>query len=417
MVLGGCDVTELAAEYGTPLYIYDEQHLRNSCRRFKVEFTRRHAETNVLYAGKAFLNRALAELLKEEGLGLDVVSGGELEVAASADFPMDMVYVHGNNKSVAEIEAALRSHVGRIVVDGYDELELLAGLAEKSGHIPDILLRLTTGVDPHTHAYINTGKMDSKFGFPLFDAERAVVTALESPSLNLVGFHFHIGSLINDVTPYQDALEVVLDFAVSMVERHGLELEELDTGGGFGVAYTASEAPSPSVADFAKAIVTRLTAKCREVRLPLPSLTIEPGRSITGPAGVALYSVGVTKEIPGVRRYFSVNGGMGDNIRPALYQAQYEAVAAGKMNEETSGEVSVAGRFCESADILVADAGLPQLSRGDLVALACCGAYCIPMASNYNMTPRPAVVIVKDGQSRLVRRRETIEDLTRLDQT
>jgi len=257
--------------------------------------------------------------------------------------------------------------------------------------------------------------MDSKFGFPLFNAERAVVMALESPSLNLVGFHCHIGSLINEVSPYEEALELVLDFAADMVEKHGLELEELDLGGGFGIRYLASDEEPPSAADFAQAITSRLASKCHEVRLPLPSLTIEPGRAITGPAGVALYSVGAVKEIPGVRHYVSVDGGMGDNIRPALYQAEYQAVAARRMTEKESQKVTIAGRFCESGDILVKEADLPRLSRGDLIALASCGAYCIPMASNYNLVPRPAIVMVKDGEARLVRRRESIEDLTRCD--
>ena len=414
LVIGGCDVTELAASLGTPLYLLDEEDIRTRCRRFKAEFGRRHADSSVLYAGKAFLNRALAVIIKEEGLGLDVVSPGELAIAKSADFPMDAVYYHGSNKSAEELKRALRHHVGRIVVDSYDELEMLAQIASETGHIPDILLRLTLGVDPHTHEYIDTSRVDTKFGFALFHAAEAVAKAMAAPSLNLVGFHFHLGSLISEVQPYQEAIELVLEFAADMAEKHGLELEELDIGGGFAIQYVASAAV-PSISDFAEAIVSRLVAKCRQLRLPLPMLTIEPGRAIVGPAGVALYRVGVIKDIPGIKRYVSVDGGMGDNIRPALYGAQYEAVAANKMLDKEDSKVTIAGRFCESGDILVRDIALPALSAGDLVAVASCGAYCLPMASNYNVVPRPAVAMVMGGEACLIRRRETIEDLTRCD--
>ena len=413
--IGGCDVTGLAAEFGTPLYIFDERHLRKKCRQFKLEFGKRHADSNVLYAGKAFLNRALALLIKEEGLGLDVVSAGELAIAKMANFPMDMVYIHGNNKSADELNGALKHHVGRIVVDNYDELAMLTLLANETGHIPEILLRLTTGVDLRTHTYINTSKIDSKFGFTLFNASKAVAIAMEAPSLNLVGFHFHLGSMINEVQPYQEAIELVLEFAASMSEKHGFELGELDIGGGFGIQYTSSETSPPSIPEFAEAIVSQLVSKCYELELPPPSLTIEPGRSIAGSAGVALYRIGVVKDIPGVRCYVSVDGGMGDNIRPAMYGARYKVVMANKMLQKEEGKVAIAGRFCESGDILVKDAALPKAYAGDLVALANCGAYCLPMASNYNVSPRPAVVMVREGEARLIRRRETIEDLTRCD--
>lgn len=414
MSIGGCDAVELAAEYGTPLYVFDEATLRSHCRQFRQEFGQRYENTSVLYAGKAFLNKAMATLLKEEGMGLDVVSGGELAIAESAGFPMDAIYFHGNNKSADELKMALRKHVGRIVVDNYYELDMLAALADEMNCIPDIMLRLTPGVDPHTHAHITTGKFDSKFGFPLFDAAEAVSRAMKTPSLNLVGFHSHIGSLIFEPQPYQEAMEVVLDFAADMAEKYGMVLEELDIGGGFAVQYEAGT-PAPPLSVYAEAIISTLAQKCRELHITPPHLSIEPGRAIVAKAGVALYKVGAIKDIPGIRRYVSVDGGMSDNIRPALYDAKYEAVAANKLNEETTEKVTIAGHFCESGDIIVRDINMPPLAAGDIIAVADCGAYCLPMASNYNASLRPAAVMVNNGQSRLIRRRETIEDLTGFD--
>jgi len=277
-----------------------------------------------------------------------------------------------------------------------------------------VMLRLTPGVDPHTHEHITTGKVDTKFGFPLFNATEAVARAMQAPSLNLVGFHFHLGSLIYEPQPYQEAIEVVLEFAADMAAKYGLELEELDIGGGFPVQYVEAT-PPPPVAVFAEAIISTLTGKCRQLKMAPPSLTIEPGRAIVAQAGVALYSVGVIKEIPGIRRYVSVDGGMADNIRPALYGARYEAVLANKMTEREAGRVTIAGRYCESGDILVNDIDLPPVAAGDIIAVADCGAYCLPMASNYNASLRPAAVMVNEGKARLIRRRETFADLTRCD--
>ncbi|MES0278858.1 MAG: diaminopimelate decarboxylase [Dehalococcoidales bacterium] len=412
--VGGCDTVELAVEYGTPLYLFDEATIRRRCREFRAEFGRRYADTSVVYAGKAFLNRALVTVIKDEGLGLDVVSAGEMVIAESAGFPMDMVYFHGSNKSADELKLALKQHIGRIVIDNYDELGMLADAADECGRIPDVMLRLTPGVDPHTHEHITTGKVDSKFGFPLFYAAEAVARAMQAPSLHLVGFHFHLGSLIYEPKPYKEAIEVVLEFVADMVAKYGLELEELDIGGGFPVQY-AEATPAPSVAVFAEAIISTLTGKCRQLKMTPPSLTIEPGRAIVAQAGVALYSVGVIKEIPGIRSYVSVDGGMADNIRPALYGARYEAVLANKMTEKEAGRVTIAGRYCESGDILVKDIDLPPVAAGDVIAVADCGAYCLPMASNYNASLRPAAVMVNEGKARLIRRRETFADLTRCD--
>jgi len=414
LVIGGCDVVGLADEYGTPLYVFDDFTLRSQCRQFKTDFSQRYADTTVIYASKAFLSGALANILKEEGLGLDVISAGELAIAESVDFPMDMVYLHGNNKSVEELGLALKYHIGRIVVDSLDELDTLAQMAEETGHIPDILLRLTPGVDAHTHEHITTGVAGSKFGIPLFAAGEAVEKAMSAASLDLVGLHFHIGSLITEVNPYKEAIEAVLDFAAEMKDKFGFELEELNIGGGFGVQYTA-DSPAAPVSLFAEAIVSTVVSRCRRLELPMPMLTIEPGRAIVAKAGTALYREGVIKDIPGIRKYVSVDGGMADNIRPALYDARYEAVVANRMLEKETEQVTIAGRFCESGDILVKDIDLPPVKRDNVIAVPVCGAYCLPLQSNYNASLKPAIVMVSDGKSRLIRRRETYEDLTRCD--
>lgn len=414
LAIGGCDTVQLAADFGTPLYLFDESDLRRKCAEFKAEFGQRYADTTVIYAAKAFINRALALILKEEGLGLDVVSAGELSIAQSVGFPMDKVYFHGSNKSAEEIRLAIKWHIGRIVVDNFHELAMLGKMAEEPGYTPDILLRLSPGIDPHTHRYIATGIIDSKFGFPLSSGEEAVAQAMSAPNLNLVGLHFHIGSLIFDTEPYQQAIDVTLNFAVEMKRKYGFELKEINVGGGFAIQYTP-DSPAPHTNVYAEAIASRIIGKCRELGLALPQLIIEPGRAIAGRAGVALYKVGVVKDIPGVRRYVSVDGGMADNIRPALYGAKYEAVAANKASEKAAGKVTIAGRFCESGDILIQDIDLPPLSADDIIAIPDCGAYCLSMASNYNASLKPAIVLVKGGQAQLIRRRETLDDLVRYD--
>jgi diaminopimelate decarboxylase len=414
LVIGGCDTLELAAKYGTPLYLFDELSLRRRCREFKNEFGKRYPDTTVVYASKAFLSGAMVALLKEEGLGIDVVSGGELFIADSAGFPMDMVYFHGNNKSVEELKTALKRHVGRIVVDGLDELNTLTALAEESGHIPDILLRITPGIEAHTHSHIATGGAGSKFGFPMYMAEEGISRAMAAPSVNLVGLHFHVGSLITDVHPYLESIDLVLELAVDMKLKYGFELEEFNIGGGYGVAYTLED-QVPEISYYAENITSHIVSKCQELRLALPGLVIEPGRSIVARAGVALYRAGYIKDVAGPLRYVAVDGGMADNIRPAIYGSRYEAVLAGRMNEKDNESVTIAGRFCESGDILVRDIKLPTVASGDIIAIPVCGAYCIPMASNYNATLKPAIVMLSDGHDRPIRRRETYQDLTRCD--
>ncbi|MFC2048415.1 diaminopimelate decarboxylase [Chloroflexota bacterium] len=414
LVIGGCDTVELANEFGTPLYLFDELHLRSKCRKFKEEFSKRYADTTVIYACKAFINKALAILFMEEGLGLDVVSGGELGIAQSAAFPLDKVYFHGNNKSAEELSLALEWGVGRIVVDNFHELKMLNEMAKEKSCTPDILLRLSPGVDPHTHQYITTGNIDSKFGFPLGSGEEAVATAMSMSNLNLVGLHFHIGSLIFEFEPYQQATEFILDFAAEMKQKYGFELRELNIGGGFAIQYTL-DSPAPPISAFADAVASNIISKCRELKLALPKLVIEPGRSIVAQAGVALYRVGVVKDIPGIRCYVSVDGGMADNIRPALYGAKHEAVLANKMTLKETGKVTIAGKFCESGDILIRDISLPSPVARDILAVPGCGAYCLTEAMNYNASFKPAVILVNKGKARLIRRRETLEDLTRCD--
>ena len=417
LVLGGCDTAELASRFGTPLYIYDEETLRGRCRAFVEEFRSRHPNTTVVYAGKAYINPALARIVAEEGLGLDVVSGGELAVAQAVDFPPERVYFHGNNKGRSELEQALAWGIGRIVIDSFYELDLLEDMASAAGKTQEVLLRISPGIDPHTHAKTTTGILDSKFGFSVEtgDAVRAVRQALKAPHLKLMGIHFHLGSPIFQLEPYRSAVDLALAFASGLREE-GLDLKELSPGGGFAIAYTRQQQP-PAVADYAEAIVSSLADGCQRLGLELPHLVIEPGRAISGPAGVALYGVGAVKDIPGVRRYVSVDGGMGDNIRPALYEAAYEAVVANRMNAAPTNKVTIAGKYCESGDVLVRDIALPSILEGgdDLIAIPAAGAYCPSMASNYNLNPRPAIVLVKDGEARLIRRRETYQDQMRLD--
>ena len=413
LVIGGCDVLELARaeKFGTPLYIFDEEMLRSRCRQFIQEFRKRHPETSVVYACKAYVNPALARIFMEEGLGLDVVSGGELAVAKAVAFPPQDVYFHGNNKGHEELQEALAWNIGRIVVDSFHEMELLDRLAREAGVVQEILVRVSPGVDPHTHVHTTTGILDSKFGFPIEtgQAAEAVRVALRSSNLKLVGIHFHLGSPIFHLEPYKIAMEVVLSFA-SRFRKEGLTLQEISPGGGFAIAYTRDQEP-PSIADYAEAIASTMLASCRTLGMEAPRLVVEPGRAIVGPAGIALYRVGAVKDIPGVRKYVSVDGGMGDNIRPVLYDAAYEAVVAGKMNMEPSDKVTIAGKFCESGDVLVRDIMLPPVEADDVIAIPAAGAYCLSMASTYNLNPRPPIVLVKGGEARLIRRRESYQDM------
>jgi diaminopimelate decarboxylase len=411
--IGGCDTVSLARQFGTPLYVFDESTLRDRCQRYKAALAASYpGPFQVAYAGKAYLCLALAKLLAEEQLGLDVVSGGELYLARQASFPLTAIHFHGNNKSAAELEMALDWGVGRIVVDNHHELELLERLAEKRGQRASIWLRLSPDIDLHTHVYNKTGLADSKFGFPLAsgDAERAVQAALASPHLELVGLHTHLGSQAFETKPFVAAVEALLAFAGEMGRKYGFRLQELSPGGGWAVPYNEDDPVAP-IERYVRAVSLAVTEGCVQRDLPLPKLILEPGRSIIAPAGVALYTVGARKIIPGVRTYVSVDGGMADNVRPALYGVRYTALAATKAHQPAEEVVTVVGKFCESGDWLIRDISLPKLQPGDLLAVPVAGAYHLPLSSNYNLALRPAVVWVKDGRARLIQRRETYEDL------
>jgi len=409
LILGGYDSVELACEFGTPLYVFDEATIRGKCAEYREEFAQRYPNSLVIYAAKAFLNRALAQLFKEEGLGLDMVSGGELAIAGSVDFPLERVYFHGNNKSRAELELAMKWGVGRIVVDNFFELSLLDDVAKEAGARQNILLRISPGVDPHTHAHIATGVVDSKFGFPMAQAKAAVAEALAASNLNPVGLHFHLGSQLLKLDPYVEATTICFRFAAEMKSRYDFRFQEFSPGGGLAIAYTEDSSP-PTIAEFARVISSAITDKGKELNLEPPRLVVEPGRSIVGQAGVALYTVGSIKEISGVRKYVSVDGGMADNIRPALYGSKYRAVVANKVEGDLE-QVTIAGKFCESGDILIRDIDLPRLEPGDIIAVPGAGAYCLSMASNYNASLKPAIVLVNEGKARLIRRRQSYEDL------
>jgi diaminopimelate decarboxylase len=414
--IGGCDIVDLAQQFGTPLYVFDEATLRAQCRGYTEPLAAAYPDSLAIYACKAFINPALAKIMDQEGMGLDVVSGGELFVAHRSGFPMHKVFFHGNNKGSQELAMALDLGVGRIVIDNLHEMALLNHLALQEGKRVPVLLRLSPGVDAHTHAAISTGIVDSKFGFLIAtgQAEAALAQALASPGLEVVGIHAHIGSMIFELEPYRLTIDTMLDFAAEMRQHHGLVLREFSPGGGWGIAYTAQDQP-PSQSEVVQMVTTWVKDGVAQRGLPWPRLILEPGRSIVGPAGVALYTVGSSKDIPGVRKYVAVDGGMSDNIRPAIYGSRYEALVANRMSDLPEETVTIAGKYCESGDILIRDIALPRLAPGDLLALPAAGAYCLSMASNYNLALRTAVVLVKDGQARLIRRRETYEDLVRLD--
>ena len=405
--IGGCDVVDLAKEYGTPLYIFDEFTLRNMCRQFKTEFTSRYENTKVLYASKAFINIAIAKIINDEGLGLDVVSGGELFVAINAGIDISNVYFHGNNKSIEELELAVKNKIGRIVVDNFYEMYKLNEIAQNLGTAQDILIRVSPGIDPHTHEKTTTGILDSKFGFSIEtgDALRAIQKSESLGNLNFQGVHFHLGSPIFELDPYEQGIKTVLSFTSS----NNIELNEFSPGGGFAIGYVQESLP-PSVASYAETITRTLISTCSNLGIRPPELIIEPGRSIIGRAGVALYSVGAIKDIPSIRKYVSLDGGMGDNVRPAMYDAKYSAIIANRVNDNPKEIVSLAGKYCESGDILIKDIKLPVLETGDMIAIPSSGAYAPSMASSYNLNPRPPMVMVLKGESRLIRRKEEYQD-------
>jgi diaminopimelate decarboxylase len=413
--IGGVSATELARTFGTPLYVFDERTLRNRARSIRDSFRGAYERSKVVYAGKAYLSPALMRILAEEGIGLDVVSGGEIYAGLLAGVdPAEMVF-HGNNKSENELTEAVEARVGLIAIDNELEITLLEEVAESLGQDVRVLLRLNPGVDPHTHDKMRTGATDSKFGFPVWDgqADRAADRACASRRLRLVGYHAHVGSQIFEATLVEQTIDAMLTFAGRVHSRLGVIPDVIIPGGGFGVADDASGA-DVSIKQWAAAAARAMENGCQRFGFAAPLLVVEPGRAIIGPAGIALYEVGARKTISGARTYVSVDGGMADNIRPALYGARYTAMLASRDGSGMPVEtVTIAGKYCESGDVLIEDAVLPALTPGDVLAVPMAGAYCLAMASNYNLTPRPAAVIVADGRVRLIRRRESYEDILR----
>ncbi|MFF5174950.1 diaminopimelate decarboxylase [Micromonospora sp. NPDC000089] len=413
LTVAGLPVGDLAAEYGTPVYVLDEDDLRSRCRDFRAAFD----GADVYYAGKAFLCRAVVRMIAEEGLFLDVCTGGELATALAAGMPPERIGFHGNNKSTAELTRALDAGVGRIILDSFTEIDRLTALARERGVRPGVLIRVTVGVEAHTHEFIATAHEDQKFGFSLAGgaAAEAAFRVLDEDVLELRGLHSHIGSQIFDAAGFEVSARRVLGLQAQLRDARGVQLPELDLGGGFGIAYTTQDDPA-TAQDLAKRLRRIVEAECAAENLAVPHLSIEPGRAIVGPAVFTLYEVGTVKDVDGIRTYVSVDGGMSDNIRTALYDASYSATVANRASQAGPMLARVVGKHCESGDIVVKDEFLPaDVQPGDLVAVPGTGAYCRSMASNYNHVPRPPVVAVRDGRARLIVRRETEADLLALD--
>ncbi len=417
-LVGGVNLVELAHTHGTPLFVLDEATLRASAKAYKETLAAVYPGASLpLYACKANMNMGLVKLMEQEGMGLDVVSGGELYTAIQAGFPMARVLFNGNNKTVQELELAIHHGVGRISADNFNDLELVHQIAAAKNKKVDLLLRVTPGIECHTHDYIKTGHVDSKFGFDLSQLPQAIEFILETArdTINLKGLHAHIGSQIFEVKPYEDLIEIMLNIYYNIREQYsGLVLEDIDLGGGLGVTYMGQDDP-PAVPAALQRIAEKLAYYAKRLNYPLPRLLVEPGRSMVATAGLTLYTVGSTKEVPGLRKYVAVDGGMGDNIRPALYQAQYSAVVANKMNAPVEETVSIVGKYCESGDVLIKGLLVPRMESGDILAVFGTGAYNYSMASNYNRFPRPAVVLVDAGKAHVLVQRETYETIIQQD--
>lgn len=413
--VAGCDVLELTEEFGTPLYIYDEEQIRDNCQRYLESFSRLSKNTEIVYASKAFTCVAMCQLIGEEQLSLDIASGGELYTALKAWFPPERIFVHGNANSRDELERYIRSEVGHIVVDSLDELDSLDRICAETGRRQPILLRITPGIEAHTHDFVQTGKLDSKFGFCLAEgvAIDAAARALKVQNLTLEGFHVHIGSQIFSLDPYEKTIQVMADFMLECKEKYDFDCRMLDIGGGLGVAYADGDEP-PAIESLAETIVSSMKKEMERIGQPLPRIAVEPGRSIVANAGITAYTVETIKTVPGVRTFIGVSGGMSDNLRPMLYGAKYEALLAERPEADPVLTASIAGKHCESGDILVKDVRLPETHLGDILVTPSTGAYGYTMANNYNGQPRPAVVFVKNGQARVVIRRESYEGLVHL---
>lgn len=418
--IGGADAVDLAKQFGTPLYVFDEAHIRNMMRVYKKTIDEEYGGNGlVLYASKAFSCTAVYAIASEENIGVDVVSGGELYTALKAGFPASRIYMHGNNKLLRELEYAVENGIGNIVVDSFTEADVLDGIAAKHGIKQNVLIRTNPGVEAHTHAFVQTARTDSKFGFSINDgaAEEMTRHILTKKNLVLKGYHCHIGSQIFEKQSFVLAAEKVMDFIAKMKKSLGFEAAELNIGGGFGVWYT-DEDPKLKLRDYAgylKALIDAVKAKAEEHGLNKPYLLIEPGRSIVGEAGVTLYTVGAIKDIPGIKKYVAIDGGMFDNPRYALYQSKYTVLLADRANEKCTERVTIAGKCCESGDLIAVDVPLPEAQIGNIVAVLTTGAYNYSMASNYNRNFIPAVVLVKDGKAEYIVKPQTYEDIVRND--
>lgn len=408
--IGGCDLTLLAEKYGTPLYVMDELTLRSICKDYKKAFEK-YPKTNMMYASKALCTSAVAKILDEEGFGFDVVSGGEIYTVYKAGIDMQHVLFNGNNKSYDELSLALEVGVGRISVDNFFELALLNEVASANGKIADILLRITPGIECHTHEYIQTGHLDSKFGFDLTQIDEAVeLIQNEYKNLRLHGLHAHIGSQIFETSIYPDEIEIMAREIARLDEKFGLKLNEINIGGGLGVKYTDSDLP-PSTFDIAELIINKLEEVIKKYGIEAPTIFLEPGRSIISTSGVTLYTVGSSKQVPHGTKYVALDGGMADNPRPSMYQAEYVAEVANKKENNQTEKITLAGRFCESGDILIKNIELPVLEEGDVICVYNTGAYNYSMASNYNRVQKPAMVLVNDSNSDIIIKRETLDDI------
>ncbi|NOU97614.1 diaminopimelate decarboxylase [Paenibacillus sp. LMG 31456] len=410
--IGGRDATELVQQFGTPLYVMDEALIRQRCREFVDAFRASGLKFQVAYASKAFCVMAMCRIVEEEGLSLDVVSDGELYTALQAGFPAERIHFHGNNKTPYEIAMAIDEQIGCFVVDNLVELHMLNAIASEKRQKVNVLFRITPGVEAHTHEYISTGQNDSKFGFDLDNgsAYQAVQEVLQLSNIQLLGVHSHIGSQIFEVEGFQLAVDKVIGFAAKVRDELGFIFSVINLGGGFGIRYVEGDTPLP-VASYVQAITESIKTNFSQYDYPTPEIWIEPGRSIVGDSGTTLYTVGTYKDIPGIRKYVAVDGGMTDNPRPALYDSRYEAILANRANEPVEEVVSIAGKCCESGDMLIWDVELPKVNTGDILAVTCTGAYNYSMASNYNRIRRPAVLFVKDGEADIVVKRETYDDI------
>lgn len=417
LLMGGYDLVDIAKEYGTPTYVMDENVIRKNCRMY-VDAMNKHYDGNgiVLYASKALSCKAIYKIVADEGMGADVVSGGELYTAIKAGFPTDKIYFHGNNKTADELNLALDCGVGRIVVDNITELELLNSIAAEKGKTANILFRIKPGIDAHTHSFVQTGQIDSKFGVALEtgEADSIIKRAIQLDNVKLVGLHCHIGSQIFELDPFKLAAKVMLEFTAHIKKEYNIEITELNLGGGYGIKYTTDDTPI-DYDKYIEAIAEEVDMHCKRLEIKRPFIVMEPGRSVVASAGLTLYTVGAVKNIPNVRTYVSVDGGMADNPRYIMYGSEYQAVTVGNPCGAPSIRATIAGKCCESGDILVQSANLPEVKPGDLLAVLATGAYNYSMASNYNRIPRPPIVMIKDKKPYLAVRRETYEDIISCD--